>query len=63
MSNNRYKRDGRADILDIYFGKDSEQRSSLLIILKNKPHIKIKSKFLSTELVFEKIITGLFKFH
>ena len=31
MSNNRYKRDGRADILDIYFGKDSEQRSSLLI--------------------------------
>ena len=50
MSNNRYKRDGRADILDIYFGKDSEQRSSLLIILKNKPHIKIKSKFLSTEI-------------
>jgi len=50
MQYNKYKRDGRADILDIYFGKDSEERSSLLIILKKKPYILIKSKFLSTEI-------------
>ena len=50
MPDNKYKRDARADILDIYFGKDSEERSSLLIILKKKPFILIKSKFLSTEI-------------
>nr|WP_321291735.1 PD-(D/E)XK motif protein [uncultured Trichococcus sp.] len=50
MPDNKYKRDARADILDIYFGKDSEERSSLLIILKKKPYILIKSKFLSTEI-------------
>ena len=50
MQDNKYKRDARADILDIYFGKDSEERSSLLIILKKKPYILIKSKFLSTEI-------------
>ena len=50
MQDNKYKRDSRADILDIYFGKDSKERSSLLIILKKKPSILIKSKFLSTEI-------------
>lgn len=50
MQDNKYKRDSRADILDIYFGKDSGERSSLLIILKKKPFILIKSKFLSTEI-------------
>lgn len=50
MQDNKYKRDARADILNIYFGKDSEERSSLLIILKKKPYILIKSKFLSTEI-------------
>lgn len=48
--NNCYKREEGSDILGIYFGRDEEQRYSLLIKFKECPKIDIKTNLLETNI-------------
>ena len=47
---NYYKREEGSDILGIYFGKDEDERYSLLIKLKECPKLDIKTNLLETRI-------------
>ncbi|EAE0330328.1 PD-(D/E)XK motif protein [Listeria monocytogenes] len=47
---NYYKREEGSDIIGIYFGKDEEERYSLLIKLKECPKLDIKTNLLETRI-------------